>query len=105
MTIVDDRLRTATFLWLDISRACNLACSHCYNGSGPDGGHGAMRREDWLNVLDQAAVSGVRMVQLIGGEPVRRSLQQPDAHQARVVGPLPAPRRQPGNVLLLGRRS
>jgi Radical SAM superfamily/Phosphotransferase enzyme family/4Fe-4S single cluster domain len=69
MTIVDDRPKTATFLWLDISRACNLACSHCYNGSGPDGGHGAMRREDWLNVLDQAAVSGVRMVQLIGGEP------------------------------------
>lgn len=69
MSIVDDRPKTATFLWLDISRACNLACSHCYNGSGPDGGHGAMDREDWLNVLDQAAVSGVQMIQLIGGEP------------------------------------
>jgi len=69
MTIVDDRPKTATFLWLDISRACNLACSHCYNGSGPDGGHGTMERDDWMNVLDQAAVSGVHMVQLIGGEP------------------------------------
>jgi MoaA/NifB/PqqE/SkfB family radical SAM enzyme len=69
MTIVDDRPKTATFLWLDISRACNLACTHCYNGSGPDGRHGSMEREDWLNVIDQAAVVGVRMVQLIGGEP------------------------------------
>ncbi len=69
MTIVDSRPLAATFLWLDITRACNLACGHCYNGSGPHGQHGGMEREDWLNVLDQAAVAGVRQVQLIGGEP------------------------------------
>lgn len=69
MTIADDRPVAATFLWLDITRACNLACGHCYNGSGPDGRHGDMRHGDWLNVLDQAAVAGVRQVQFIGGEP------------------------------------
>lgn len=69
MTVVESRPLAATFLWLDITRACNLACTHCYNRSGPGGEHGGMQREDWLNVLDQAAVAGVRQVQLIGGEP------------------------------------
>lgn len=69
MTVVDDHAKAATFLWLDISRVCNLACWHCYNGSGSDGGHGTMQREDWLDVLVQAAIGGVRRVQLIGGEP------------------------------------
>jgi MoaA/NifB/PqqE/SkfB family radical SAM enzyme len=69
MTIIDSRPATATFLWLDITRFRNLACGHCYNGSGADGQHGTMARGDWLNVLDQAAAGGVRQVQLIGGEP------------------------------------
>jgi MoaA/NifB/PqqE/SkfB family radical SAM enzyme len=56
-------------LWLDLTRNCQLNCTHCYNGSGPKGGHGTMTREDWINVLDQAASSGVRHVQYIGGEP------------------------------------
>ncbi|HTJ68600.1 MAG TPA: radical SAM protein [Actinospica sp.] len=66
---MESRPVAATFLWLDLTRACNLACGHCYNSSGPHGQHGGMQREDWLNVLDQAAVAGVRQVQLIGGEP------------------------------------
>ncbi|WP_234347342.1 radical SAM/SPASM domain-containing protein [Streptomyces specialis] len=57
------------FLWLDLTRKCQLACVHCYNASGPDGTHGTMTRQDWINLLDQAAASGVRSVQLIGGEP------------------------------------
>lgn len=61
---------TATrFLWLDLTRKCQLACTHCLNGSGPDGSHGTMTREDWTRVLDQAAASGVRGVQFFGGEP------------------------------------
>ncbi|MFG2228075.1 radical SAM protein [Streptomyces sp. NPDC048644] len=61
--------RTTDFLWLDLTRKCQLACVHCYNGSGPDGSHGAMSRADWVRVLDEAADLGVRHVQLIGGEP------------------------------------
>ncbi|MER8160422.1 radical SAM protein [Streptomyces sp. NPDC094472] len=57
------------FLWLDLTRKCQLACGHCFNSSGPDGTHGAMTREDWFTVLDQGAGCGVRRVQLIGGEP------------------------------------
>jgi MoaA/NifB/PqqE/SkfB family radical SAM enzyme len=57
------------FLWLDLTRKCQLACVHCYNASGPDGTHGTMTREHWLAVLDQAAACDVRQVQLIGGEP------------------------------------
>ncbi|MEV0635864.1 radical SAM/SPASM domain-containing protein [Streptomyces sp. NPDC050619] len=56
-------------LWLDLTRKCQLACTHCYNESGPDGTHGSMIREDWLSVLDQAAACGVREIQFIGGEP------------------------------------
>ncbi|MFI6346043.1 radical SAM protein [Streptomyces sp. NPDC050560] len=56
------------FLWLDITRKCQLECSHCYNSSGPDGDHGSMSREDWFMLLDQAADTGVSAVQLIGGE-------------------------------------
>ncbi|MFF8369056.1 radical SAM protein [Streptomyces lydicus] len=56
-------------LWLDLTRKCQLACSHCYNESGPRGTHGTMTREDWLSVLDQAAACGIERIQFIGGEP------------------------------------
>ncbi|MFI0777941.1 radical SAM/SPASM domain-containing protein [Streptomyces sp. NPDC021212] len=57
------------FLWLDLTRKCQLSCTPCFNASGPEGTHDTMTREDWLRVLDQAAGCGVRRVQLIGGEP------------------------------------
>ncbi|MEI5100232.1 radical SAM protein [Streptomyces sp. PmtG] len=57
------------FVWLDLTRRCQLKCIHCYNQSGPDGGHGTMYRHDWLKVINEAADLGVRQVQLIGGEP------------------------------------
>ncbi|MEU7167334.1 radical SAM protein [Streptomyces morookaense] len=57
------------FLWLDLTRKCQLACTHCYNASGPDGAHGTMTREDWTSLLDQAVGCGVSAVQFIGGEP------------------------------------
>ncbi len=60
---------TTQLLWLDLTRKCQLKCTHCYNASGPDGTHGTMTREDWISVLDQAANCGVRNVQFIGGEP------------------------------------
>jgi MoaA/NifB/PqqE/SkfB family radical SAM enzyme len=54
---------------MDLTRQYQLNCTHCYNGSGPGGGHGTMSREDWSKVLHQAATGGVRNVQFIGGEP------------------------------------
>lgn len=47
-----------------------IACTHCYNSSGPDGDHGIMTVQDWLRTVDEAATVGVGMVQLIGGEPL-----------------------------------
>ncbi|WP_149823739.1 radical SAM protein [Streptomyces tailanensis] len=63
------------FLWLDLTRKCQLSCGHCYNASGPDGDHGAMTGDDWKGVLDQAVSVGVPGVQFTGGEVTMR----PDA--------------------------
>jgi MoaA/NifB/PqqE/SkfB family radical SAM enzyme len=58
-----------SFLWLELTGRCNLACRHCYAESGPNGTHGVMSVNDWFSVIDQATAMGVPMVQLIGGEP------------------------------------
>ncbi|RLV08463.1 radical SAM protein [Streptomyces griseocarneus] len=60
---------TTRFLWLDLTRQCQLECKHCFNESGPSGTHGSMSRENWISSLDQAAVHDVKYVQFIGGEP------------------------------------
>ncbi|MGW7294137.1 radical SAM protein [Streptomyces xiamenensis] len=65
------------FLWLDLTRKCQLSCVHCYNASGPDGNHGSMTGEQWISLLDQAAASRVTGVQFIGGEPT----MHPDAEE------------------------
>ncbi|MFC5744090.1 radical SAM protein [Actinomadura rugatobispora] len=73
MTITAEQVQAEAtvprMLWLDLTRKCQLSCSHCYNESGPGGDHGTMTAEDWTRVLDQAAVYGVERIQLIGGEP------------------------------------
>lgn len=58
-----------SFLWLEITGKCQLACVHCYADSGPAASHGSMTRADWLRMLDEAAELDVGMVQFIGGEP------------------------------------
>ncbi|ABD12404.1 hypothetical protein ThrDRAFT_02400 [Frankia casuarinae] len=66
MTVVAE---APTFLWLEITGRCQLACGHCYADSSPLGDHGTMSAADWRAVIDAAAELGVGMVQLIGGEP------------------------------------
>ncbi|WP_067964087.1 radical SAM/SPASM domain-containing protein [Nocardiopsis trehalosi] len=70
-SLLPERVATppVDMLWLDITRKCQLECGHCYNESGPDGGHGQMSSSDWCTVIDQAVLSGVRRIQVIGGEP------------------------------------
>ena len=58
-----------SFLQLELTSRCPLACAHCYAGSGPEGTHGSMTFGDWENVIGQAAGMGVSMVQFTGGEP------------------------------------
>jgi len=56
-------------LWAEITGMCQLSCSHCYAGSGPEGTHGTMTPQDWETALTQAAGLGTRHVCFIGGEP------------------------------------
>lgn len=58
------------FLWVELTRKCNLTCVHCYTESSPalplrEG----MAYDDWVEVLQQAHGLGCRSVQFIGGEP------------------------------------
>jgi MoaA/NifB/PqqE/SkfB family radical SAM enzyme len=50
-----------SFLWLEVTGRCQLACRQCYADSGPSGTHGLMTRADWVRVLDEAAVLGVEV--------------------------------------------
>nr|WP_241479599.1 radical SAM protein [Nocardiopsis lucentensis] len=58
------------FVWLEIIGKCQLACTHCYADSGPDGTHGIMTTDGWRRVIDDVAHTAAGMVQFIGGEPV-----------------------------------
>lgn len=58
------------FLWLEITRSCNLTCRHCYAGSAPGlPVFGAMTFGDWCRAMDEARSLGCRRLQFIGGEP------------------------------------
>lgn len=58
------------FLWLEITRRCNLTCTHCYAGSGPELPlTERMTFGDWCRVISEARAAGCRRLQFIGGEP------------------------------------
>jgi MoaA/NifB/PqqE/SkfB family radical SAM enzyme len=62
-------LAPVSFLELEITGRCQLACTHCYAESGPGGSHGSMTVADWERVVTEARDLGVEAVQFIGGEP------------------------------------
>jgi len=62
-------LKPATFAWLEITPSCTLKCKHCYVASMPGLGHGKMKFEDWICVLDHLHEHGCATIQFIGGEP------------------------------------
>lgn len=58
------------FLWLELTKACNLECVHCYAESNPR--HplvGSMTFDDWKRVLREGRDLDCSSVQFIGGEP------------------------------------
>lgn len=61
------------FLWIEVTRKCNLACLHCYTDSSPSAPDSSMRLADWAEVLTAAKGLGVQTVQFIGGEPTLSS--------------------------------
>jgi uncharacterized Fe-S cluster-containing radical SAM superfamily protein len=58
-------------LWLQVTGTlCNLACTHCFNGSGPNvRTFGFLAPGDVQGELDEAARLGVREIFFTGGEP------------------------------------
>ena len=62
--------RPLDFLWLELTRTCNLACMHCYEESSPRLPlMGSMTTDDWVSVIHEAAQMGVETIDFIGGEP------------------------------------
>jgi MoaA/NifB/PqqE/SkfB family radical SAM enzyme len=68
MAAVQQAAHPMTFVALELTGRCGLACGHCFAGSGPAGGHGTMTVRDWERVIGEAAGLGVQAVQFIGGE-------------------------------------
>ena len=54
---------------IHLTRACNLACAHCYSSSGP-GKSGELALRDLLVALPGFRREGYRQVSLSGGEPL-----------------------------------
>lgn len=70
ITDLDTNHSKLTFLWLELTRQCNLECTHCYEESDPRLPLlGSMATKDWIRVLTEAANLGVEFVDFIGGEP------------------------------------
>lgn len=58
------------FLWLEITRKCNLQCVHCYAESSPQQAlKEGLLFDDWLRIMKKAREVGCEAVQFIGGEP------------------------------------
>lgn len=72
MTDVSPKL---SYVWLEITEACNLNCIHCYG----EWGHRLCESEnyltcsEWKNVIDIIYDLGCRKIQFIGGEPLASS--------------------------------
>ncbi len=58
-------------LWLHVTNACNLSCSHCLVSSSPSGIPGG-DTAFWLNIIDQAQALGTSRFYITGGEPFLR---------------------------------
>ncbi len=64
------------YVWLELTKSCNLSCAHCYAGAGTNHPHPlpSMEREhisleQWKDILSEGAQLGAKKVQFTGGEP------------------------------------
>jgi pyrroloquinoline quinone biosynthesis protein E len=62
------RNESPTQMTFSLTHACNYRCVHCVNDSGQTRMK-ELSTENWLRVIDQAAISGVVSITLSGGEP------------------------------------
>jgi radical SAM protein with 4Fe4S-binding SPASM domain len=64
------------FMWLELTKSCNLFCAHCYEGAGTNHPHpahstsgGPISFKQWKEILAECARLGAKRVQFVGGEP------------------------------------
>jgi len=58
------------FVWLELTEACNLRCSHCYIGDAHrDDPKESLSLEQWKNVIRQLRDAKCEKIEFIGGEP------------------------------------
>ena len=66
----DKQINGLSFLWLEITEQCNLACKHCYGEFGPQKPQlGKVSFHDWKRIIAEGQELGCRKIQFIGGEP------------------------------------
>lgn len=68
----DFHLRRPLIVWFEVTRACDLRCTHCYIDAGKRR-HGELSTAEVFAVLDDLADLGAFSLVLAGGEPYMRS--------------------------------
>jgi len=82
-----EETRELAFIWMEITKSCNLRCTHCYLDAGPwQQVEGTMTLEDWKTAIAEAAHLGCKRVQFIGGEPTLHPHLPAMIETAREVG-------------------
>lgn len=67
---VDDLIEenNIQFVWIEVTKKCNLRCVHCYNESEIKCKE-EMSMEDFMETIDSILKLNVKKIQIIGGEP------------------------------------
>lgn len=60
------------YAWLEITKACNLRCVHCYGQFGYPkiDKKKVLKTKEWKEIIDKLIRYGCKDIQLIGGEPM-----------------------------------
>ena len=59
------------FMWLEITKKCNLKCQHCYGSFGGNaGGVSMLSINDWRRILKEGSELDCPHIQFVGGEPL-----------------------------------
>lgn len=63
---------TLQTVWLELRKACNLHCKHCYNASNPNAERciHPLSQHEWFSIIEQLMCISPRTIILIGGEPL-----------------------------------
>src|SRR5699024_9674435 len=69
--ITDHKQRRPVVVW-NLTKQCNLYCSHCYAAADTETADGELTTEEGKRVLDDLADYGVPVVLFSGGEPLVR---------------------------------